>query len=247
LKIKHNQKLLSLTLLALLLLSTTGSAMAAAGEAAAVEVDQEKQAVLKDSMDKINYSVGFQIGNDFQKQRVELRTDSMMRGIMDATQNNKPLLTKGEMQVQLIDLKKRIIKEQAADVEKYRGEDRAFLAENATKEGVVVLESGLQYKVVTSGDGVSPKETDTVRVDYIGTKVDGQEFGSTYREGQPAEFSLQKVVPGIKEALMLMKEGDEWILYLPSDLAFAEQGPLADRAVIFKLKLLKVVDKPAAQ
>ncbi len=161
--IKNNQKLLTLSLLVLLLFSTVGSAMAATGEAAAAEADQEKQTVLKDSMDKINYSVGFQIGNDFQNQRVELRTDSMMRGIMDATQNNKPLLTKGEMKAQLIDLKEGFSRKRPRTLKNTAVKTGTSWPRTQPRKGVTLLDSGLQYKVVTPGDGATPKETDMVK------------------------------------------------------------------------------------
>ncbi|MHB8709474.1 MAG: FKBP-type peptidyl-prolyl cis-trans isomerase N-terminal domain-containing protein [Desulfuromonadales bacterium] len=222
---------MALGLMALLLTATSGSAA--------------EPLLLKDETDKINYSVGYQIGGDFKKQGVTLNREALLKGIEDAIGGKSPpLMSPLEMQTTLVELKKRILAEQdrqkAAQVEKYRGEGREFLAANAKKEGVVTLSSGLQYKVLTAGSGRSPAATDTVVVSYRGTLIDGSEFDSSFRDGKPGTFPLNSVIPGWKEALPLMKEGAKWQLFVPADLAFGERGPLADRAVIYELELISV-------
>ncbi|MHA3773950.1 FKBP-type peptidyl-prolyl cis-trans isomerase [Verrucomicrobiota bacterium sgz303538] len=119
-----------------------------------------------------------------------------------------------------------------------------FLKENAAKEGVKTLPSGLQYKVLKQGEGKSPKATDTVSVHYKGTLIDGKEFDSSYKRGEPAEFPVNRVIKGWTEALQLMKEGDKWMLYIPSNLAYGSRGAGRDigpdETLIFEVELLKV-------
>ena len=193
-----------------------------------------------DTMDKINYSVGHQIGDDFKNQDVEMREEALVQGIRDALQSNPPRMTKGEMRQMLLDLKKMVIEANNADRERYRGEGREFLQANAQKQGVVTLESGLQYKVIKEGNGRQPVVSDFVLVDYRGTRLDGAEFDSSYRNGKPLKIQIAKVIPGWQEALQLMKEGAEWQLFIPADLAFGERGPLADQTVLYDIKLLEV-------
>ncbi|WP_020674769.1 FKBP-type peptidyl-prolyl cis-trans isomerase [Geopsychrobacter electrodiphilus] len=196
--------------------------------------------VLKDAMDKINYSVGHQIGGDFKDQGVDMRSDALLQGIRDAIQSNKPPMTQGEMRQVLLDLKKMVIEGEKAKQEKYRGEGRDFLKANAAKEGIISLPSGLQYKVLQVGTGPVPTAGDSVKVNYLGTRLDGREFDSTSRRGGPEVISLSKVIPGWKEALTLMPVGSKWQLFIPADLAYGERGPLAEQTVIFEVELLAI-------
>lgn len=200
---------------------------------------------LTDDTDRISYSVGFQVGGDFKRQGLTLDRETLVKGIEDALADNRtPLMSAQEMRETLIDLKKRIVAQQerqkVANAENYRGEGRDFLAANAAKDGVVTLPSGLQYKVLTAGHGRRPTLEDTITVNYRGTLIDGQEFDSSYRDGQSATIPLNSVIAGWKEALPLMQEGAKWQLFVPADLAFGERGPLADRTVIYELELLAV-------
>lgn len=129
---------------------------------------------------------------------------------------------------------------------------KAFLAENATKEGVIVTESGLQYQVLVEGTGTSPKATDTVRVHYQGTLLDGTEFDSSYKRGEPAEFPLNRVIPGWTEGVQLMKEGAKFKFFIPSELAYGERATGAitpNSTLVFEVELLDVVtaEAPAAE
>jgi FKBP-type peptidyl-prolyl cis-trans isomerase FkpA len=130
-----------------------------------------------------------------------------------------------------------------AETELEKGE--AFLKENAKKEGVKTTTSGLQYKVLKEGDGKSPKATDTVQVNYRGTLIDGKEFDSSYKRGEPAEFPLNRVIPGWTEGVQLMKEGAKYQFTIPSKLAYGERGtpggPIPGNAtLVFEIELLKV-------
>lgn len=197
--------------------------------------------------DKINYSVGYQIGGDFKRQEVTLKADALLKGIEDALAAQNPMMNEEEMRTTLIDLKKKIVDAQMAKSKavnaQLKEEGTSFLAVNAKKDGVVVLPSGLQYKIITAGTGKSPTLDDLVTVNYIGTRVDGKEFSNTYRAGKPDTIELTKVIPGWQEALPLMREGAKWELYIPYNLAFGELGPLEGNTVIFVVELLKVEPK----
>ena len=199
---------------------------------------------LTSERDKINYSVGYQIGGDFKKEGVELAPDLLVRGIRAALEGTQPALSPEEMRTTLMELKKKITAEQDKEkrlaMEKYRAEGETFLAKNAKAEGVVTLASGLQYKVLKEGTGKKPTVKDTVTVNYRATLVDGTEFDSSIRDGKPATIPLASVIPGWQEALPLMKEGAKWLLFIPHHLAFGEKGPLADRTVIYEIELVSV-------
>jgi FKBP-type peptidyl-prolyl cis-trans isomerase FklB len=203
---------------------------------------------LTTDQDKTNYSVGYQIGGDFKRQGLELKPEALVKGIEDALAGSKPLLTEEEMHATLINLKKKILAEEEAKraqaTKQLREEGQAFLEANAKKEGVVVLPSGLQYKVIKAGTGKQPTLEDSIKVNYRGTRINGKEFGSSYRQGKPDVIALKKTIPGWQEALPLMKEGAKWELYLPSHLAFDERGPLEGVAVIYEVELVAV--EPAA-
>jgi len=166
---------------------------------------------LKDGKEKINYSIGYQIGGDFKRQGIELETDLLVKGIQDAVGGAEPRIPPQEMRKTLVDLKKKVDadgrKRLREIAEKSRADGEAFLAANGKKEGVVTLPSGLQYKVLAAGKGKSPNPTDNVTVHYRGTLVDGTEFDSSYKRNKPATFRVDRVIPGWKEALPMMKEG----------------------------------------
>lgn len=205
----------------------------------------EEKPVLNDEKDRISYSIGYQIGGDFIQQNMDIDPDTLLKGIEDALSAAEPQLSPEEMKSTLLEMKKIIEAEQRkqkqAAVEQYRGEGREFLAENAQKEGVTVLPSGLQYKVITEGTGKTPKANDTVTVHYRGTLIDGREFYNSRRGKEtPETFHVGAVVKGMNEALQLMKEGARWQLFVPADLAYSERGPVGERAVIFDVELISV-------
>ena len=148
----------------------------------------DKGPQLKDENDRVNYSLGHQIGGDFKQQGVEIRPELVVKGIRDALSGAEPLMTQEEMNKTLMDLKKRIVAAQREELKQAAGDNlakgKAFLEENAKKEGVKTLPSGLQYKVIQEGSGASPEATDTVTVHYRGTLIDGTEFDSVGKGGK---------------------------------------------------------------
>ncbi|MFQ5355670.1 MAG: FKBP-type peptidyl-prolyl cis-trans isomerase [Desulfobacterales bacterium] len=190
--------------------------------------EQKASIELKDQQDKVTYSIGYNIGNNLKQQKVEVKADVLAKGINDALAGNDQMMTQEEMQETM----KQFQNEQMAKMQKEReeasgknkAEGETFLAENKSKEGVVTLESGLQYKVVEAGKGNIPAADDTVVVHYKGTLLDGTEFDSSYKRGQPATFPVKGVIPAWTEALQLMKEGAKWQLFIPSNLAYGERG-----------------------
>jgi FKBP-type peptidyl-prolyl cis-trans isomerase FklB len=192
---------------------------------------------LKNDNDKVLYSLGYELGKDISRQELELTPEVLLRGVEDAISGGKPLVNTSQRQAAL-----KQIKETRA--QHNLEQSQTFLAANAKKEGVQTLPSGLQYKVITPGEGKSPTDKDTVMVHYRGTLIDGSEFDSSYERGKPATFALRKVIKGWQEGLRLMKEGAKWELYIPPDLAYGKHGrPQAippNSALIFEVELLKV-------
>jgi FKBP-type peptidyl-prolyl cis-trans isomerase FklB len=197
---------------------------------------QEKQ-VLKNQKEKVSYIIGMDIGGNLKRQSVDIDPNTLARGIQDALSGAKPLLSKEEIQEAMVAFQKEM-----AEKQKQRGD--AFLSENKKKEGVKTLPSGLQYKVVKAGTGKKPKLNDTVTVNYRGTLIDGTEFDSSYRRGQPATFPVSGVIPGWTEALPLMQEGAKWQLFVPSNLAYGERGAGGligpNATLIFEVELISV-------
>jgi len=199
---------------------------------------------LRTETEKINYSVGYQIGGDFKSQGVELDPDALVQGIQDAIKKNKPLLSPEQMNATLVELKKRILADQqktekmAAAVN--RKASAAFLAENAGQKGVTVLPSGVQYKVLKEGSGRKPTLKDEVKVHYRMTQIDGKELGNTYVGGKPRTYPLEKAMPGLQEVLQLMAEGARWQIILPA-AATGGHELLDDKGVlIYEMELLSV-------
>jgi len=203
---------------------------------------------LKDQKDKESYSLGYQFGQSLKNQGVDINLDVYNSGIKDALGGKEPQMSQEEIRAAITGLQQRLqaarqkeLKEMAA---KNIEEGKKFLEENQKKEGIKTLPSGLQYKVLTEGSGKMPKADDTVTVNYKGTLIDGTEFDSPYKRGQPASFQVNGVIKGWTEALQLMKEGSKWQLFIPLDLAYGERG--AGRTIppnstlIFEVELISV-------
>jgi FKBP-type peptidyl-prolyl cis-trans isomerase FklB len=191
---------------------------------------------LKTQKDKLSYAIGVDMGNSFKKNEVDLDPDIMVKGMKDTLTGAKPLMTDQEVRAVIVAAQKDM---QAKRAEK----NKAYLVEHKKKKGVKVLPSGLQYKVISQGKGKTPKATDTVTVNYKGTPVDGTEFDSSYKRGQPATFPVNGVIKGWTEALQLMKEGSKWQLVIPADLAYGEQGRPGippGSTLIFEVELISV-------
>ncbi|MCP3852336.1 MAG: FKBP-type peptidyl-prolyl cis-trans isomerase [Gammaproteobacteria bacterium] len=196
---------------------------------------------------KAAYTIGSNFIQSLKAQGINLEIESVIEGIKDGSKGQS-VLSEAEMKEALNTYKEKLIKEQEQMQKEVGGKNKAqgdaFLAENKSKEGVVTLKSGLQYKVLTSGTGATPKATDTVSTHYRGTLIDGTEFDSSYSRNEPTSFPVNRVIPGWTEALQLMKEGDKWQLFIPSDLAYGSQAVGSvikpNSTLIFEIELLKV-------
>jgi FKBP-type peptidyl-prolyl cis-trans isomerase len=197
---------------------------------------------------KFSYALGMNLGANLRRQSVEVDPNILTRGFKDALAGGKTLLTEEEARAALVaaqnDMRKKVQEkmQQAGEANKKEGD--AFLAANKTKEGVVTLPSGLQYKILTPGTGPKPTASDTVVCNYRGTLIDGKEFDSSYKRGQPATFAVGGVIKGWTEALQLMPAGSKWQLFIPPDLAYAERGAGADigpnATLVFEVELLSI-------
>jgi FKBP-type peptidyl-prolyl cis-trans isomerase FklB len=203
---------------------------------------------LKDQKDKESYSLGYQFGQSFKEQGVEINLDIYASGIKDAFGGKEPKMSQEEIRATLTSLQQRLMASRQKELKekgaKNLEDGKKFLAENKKKEGIKTLPSGLQYKVLTQGSGKMPKAEDTVTVNYKGTLIDGTEFDSSYKRGQPATFQVKGVIKGWTEALQLMKEGSKWQLFIPPELAYGERGAGRDigpnSTLIFEVELLSI-------
>jgi len=198
--------------------------------------------------DKISYAIGVNVGKGMQQQSVEIDPDIFTKGMKDAMTGAKTAMTDKEMSQVLAAFQKEMTEKQAERMkvigEKNGKEGEAFLAANKKKEGVKTLSSGLQYKVIREGTGQMPKSTDTVTTNYRGTLIDGTEFDSSYKWGQPAKFPIKGVIAGWTEALKLMKVGSKWQIFIPPDLAYGERGAGnvigPNATLIFDIELISI-------
>jgi FKBP-type peptidyl-prolyl cis-trans isomerase FklB len=218
--------------------------------------------VLKTDKDKASYAVGLNVGKSLQRDFIDVDPNIVARGMKDALAGGKTLMTDDEVKAAMIALKAEAQKKQAEAQKKQeekmaqageanKKEGDAFLAANKTKEGVVTLPSGLQYKILTAGTGPKPATTDTVECNYKGTLIDGTEFDSSAKHGGPLKSPVTGVIKGWTEALQLMPVGSKWQLFIPADLAYGPQagggviGPNA--TLIFDIELLSIQPKAAAK
>lgn len=197
---------------------------------------------------KASYSFGVDFAKRLKQQGIELDIPALTRGITDAASGNALALEEGDMAQSKTEytqqLRAELMQQQQELAAKNLEAGKKFLEENAKKDGVVTLESGLQYKVIKSGDGPSPKPEDTVTTHYRGTLIDGREFDSSYKRGQPASFPVNGVIKGWTQALMMMKVGDKWELYVPPELAYGAQqrGEVIEpnSTLLFEIELLEI-------
>jgi FKBP-type peptidyl-prolyl cis-trans isomerase FklB len=217
-------------------------------KAAGPKIIMRKVGSLVTEMDKVSYAIGVQLGTNFKKQGIDIKIDKFIQGLKDATAGKKLELTEAEIQQTMMSFSQRMRaqqqEKQKADAAKNIAAGKVFLAANAKKEGVKVLPSGLQYKVIKKGTGKTPTAADKVKTHYRGTLIDGKEFDSSYKRGKPAEFGVKNVIKGWTEALQLMKEGGKWELYIPSNLAYGERGNRGipgNSTLIFEIELIEIV------
>lgn len=205
---------------------------------------------LKTTKDKASYAIGMSMAKGMKAQGVDIDPAILARGLKDGLAGN-PQLTDEQAQQALMALQTEVKAKQEAKA-KMEGEANkkagdAFLAANKTKEGVVALPSGLQYKILKEGTGPKPTAADTVECNYKGTLLNGKEFDSSYKRGQPASFPVGQVIKGWTEALQLMPVGSKWELYVPSELGYGERaaGPdiTPNSTLIFEVELLSIKPK----
>lgn len=218
-----------------------GSAEQAGTPSSAGETARPGAVSLKTDVDKVSYTIGTQIGQNFRMQGIEINTESLMLGLKDGMAGRELALSEDERRQVMTNLQQRMMAEQAAA---NLAQGRAFLDANRAKEGVRVLPSGLQYKVIKEGTGQTPTAADKVRTHYRGTFINGKEFDSSYKSNKPAEFPVTGVIRGWTEALQLMKEGSKWQLYIPAELAYGEPGRPGippNSTLIFEVELLEII------
>lgn len=205
----------------------------------------------KDLRQKASYALGMNVGSSLRRQSVDLDPDLLAKGLKDSLSGGKTLMTDEEAVAALRELQTEMrAKAEAKKAEEgatNQKEGDAFLAANKTKEGVVTLPSGLQYKVLSQGTGPKPTASDTVTCNYKGTLINGTEFDSSYKRGEPTSFEVGRVIKGWTEALQLMPVGSKWQLFIPPTLAYAEHGAGADigpnATLIFEVELLSIQSK----
>jgi len=215
---------------------------------------------LDSDKEQLSYALGMTYGQQVRKQSVELNLAAFTQGLKDATAGGKTLLTEGEARAFVAALQDELKQKQLAlqarklqaeneQADKNLKEGEAFLAANQAKDGVVALDSGLQYRILKAGEGQKPNLDDLVVCHYRGTTLDGEEFDSTYVHGKPAIMPVKGVVEGWREALQLMPVGSKWQLFVPSKLAYGARGAAnsfgPNSTLIFEVELLSIEDKPA--
>jgi FKBP-type peptidyl-prolyl cis-trans isomerase len=246
--------LLVSTLAAGLFVGTAVSQQTPPNAPSATKTDQTQAANpngLNTQKDKFSYALGMNVGNNLRKQAVPVDPDLLMRGLKDALAGGNTALSEEEMRSTLTEmqseLRKQMQEKAKAEGEANKKEGDAFLAANKGKEGVVVLPSGLQYKILKAGTGPKPVATDSVVCNYTGTLINGKEFDSSAKHGGPATFPVNGVIKGWTEALQLMPTGSKWQLFVPSDLAYAERGAGADigpnATLTFEVELVSIQPK----
>jgi FKBP-type peptidyl-prolyl cis-trans isomerase FklB len=255
------------SILALLVIATAvraedskPSASPAASASPSASASAESSESLKDEKDKLSYSVGVDIGRTIQRLNVDLNQGPLTQGILDVLGNRPMALSDDELQQRLQAFQQKLAQKQEealaqkqqemkASAEKNKVEGKKFLDENAKKEGVTTLPDGLQYKVIKQGTGDKPKATDVVEVNYRGTFIDGKEFDSSEKNGGPVSFPVNEVIKGWSEALTLMPIGSKWQLFIPSDLAYGDEGEGDDiqpgSTLVFDVELLGVKKEEA--
>lgn len=215
---------------------------------AACQGNTQQKTELKTQKDSVSYMIGMDIGKNLKTQSLDVDPNVLARGIQDILSGGTTMMTEEQVQhlserlQQQVMVKHEEKMKEASNKNKKEGD--TFLAENKKKEGVVTLPDGLQYKVIKNGTGKKPKATETVTVHYRGTLIDGTEFDSSYKRGQPATFQANGDIKGWVEALQLMPVGSKWELFIPSDLAYGERGAGQtigpNATLIFEVELLSI-------
>jgi FKBP-type peptidyl-prolyl cis-trans isomerase FklB len=204
--------------------------------------------------DKNSYAIGLNVGKGLHQDSIDVDPNLILQGLKDGLSGGQSLMTDEELQTTMLGLQNEVRGKMEAKRQQAGGENKktgdAYLAANKAKPGVTTLPSGLQYKVLKQGTGPKPTANDTVVCNYKGTLIDGKEFDSSYKRGEPAKFPVRGVIKGWTEALQLMPVGSKWELVLPPDLAYGERGAGADigpnATLVFEVELLSI-EPPQAQ
>ena len=222
---------------------------------AACSQGQKGRVALKTEMDSVSYAIGADIGTNFKRSKLDdVNLDAMKMGLRDGLDSASMMdeeTLQAVVQEYMMKLQKDQMAEEAKAGEASRMKGEEYLATNGKREGVITTPSGLQYEVITMGTGDKPAATDRVRVHYAGTLIDGTEFDSSYKRGEPAEFGVNQVIPGWVEAIQMMPAGSKWKLHIPSDLAYgpggAPGGSIPPNSVlVFDVELLEVLKSTLA-
>jgi len=245
-----------------IILSITLSSFLILGQALAAEQQEEKEG-MKVQEEKLSYSLGYDIGRRMKMSTGDIDPEIFIKAFREGFAGKKAAMTEEEMRDALLVLqkktaatqtekKKELAKRQKELGEINKKEGEAFLAENAKKEGILTLPSGLQYKIIKVGTGKQPAKTDKVKVHYRGTLINGTEFHNSYKQGgEPAVLGVDKFIKGLTEGLLLMKEGSKWMLYIPSNLAYGGRGAARgmigpNQTFIFEVELISI-HQPGAE
>ena len=202
----------------------------------------------KTQKEKVSYSIGVNIGKNMKIQGIDVDQAFLIQGMKDGLNSAKTAMTEKDMDATMNSFQQEMMTKmqakQKVDGEKNKKAGDAFLAANKNKDGVITLPSGLQYKILKEGNGAKPTATQTVKCNYRGTLIDGKEFDSSYKRGEPAEFPVGQVIKGWIEALQLMPVGSKWELFIPSDSAYGPNGSGQiigpNSTLIFEIELISI-------
>jgi FKBP-type peptidyl-prolyl cis-trans isomerase FklB len=224
----------------------------------ALSLSAAEESPLKTQKDKISYAIGMDIGRNITNRQIEINPDLLAAGLKAVVSAGKPWLDEAglreamtafqnEMQAKQAERMKQLQDKNKEVGEKNKQDGEAFLAENKKKSGVMTTPTGLQYKIITTGTGPKPTTNDTVIAHYRGTLIDGTEFDSSYKRGEPTEFAVTGVIKGWTEALQMMPVGSKWQLFIPSALAYGERGSGRNigpgATLLFDIELVGIKDK----
>ena len=219
-----------------------------------VNVTATEQSQLSDEADRINYTIGHQIGTDFKRQKVELNEQALNLGLQHGQAGEKTLLDKAEMQEMLFDLKRNIsnkmkkestekIRSRRAITQQKRNAGKAFMTQNQRHQGVKTMPSGMQYRVLKKAKGPKPGEQDYVTFNFRARTVDGKEYDSSSKAGGPVTRRVNSVLQGFTEAITMMSPGAKWEIVLPPEMAYGRKGPLAHQTIVLEVELLSIGKK----
>lgn len=234
--------------LSTLAIALVGMTMTGCNESSKTEAQKPAAPALTTQEQKVGYAIGAQIGSQLAMTKDDIDSKALIAGLSDAMDGTELKLTDQQMQEAKMAFQQKVQEKAQKEITKLaetnKAEGEKFLAENKTKEGVVTLPSGLQYKVVQAGTGATPTANDTVVTHYTGTLLNGQVFDSSVQRGEPATFPVSGVIPGWTEALQKMKVGAKWQLFIPADLAYGERGAgqmiAPNSTLLFDIELLEI-------